>query len=73
MNGPSRLLIQWVLLKLVHKIFLFIGWYFRFLDFENNRSFATLFGAVLPKDPTAVKNPAYFGLLRQVGNSLQRG
>ena len=28
----------------------FEGWYFRFIDFTNRRSFATLFGKVLPKE-----------------------
>jgi len=45
----------------------FEGWYFRFIDFHNNRSFATLFGIVLPKDLSKAHNPAYFGVLRQNG------
>jgi len=47
----------------------FEGWYFRFIDHVNRRSFATLFGKVLPKDELQARNPNYFGLLKKDGRS----
>jgi len=44
----------------------FEGWYFRFIDFDNKRSFGSLFGTVLPQDATKVQRPAYIGLLKNL-------